>query len=165
LWASPEVALGEVEAYSLCPEDNFNDLPKEPGFYVWEGICCGYTGGWCGSEPEEPEFRWEGEWRPADRDDFRDAGLTIPKPTERGRSEVRERIARGCRDCSTSDFEMYMVKDEVWAAAGMKTRVGILCLKCLSKRLGRKLTLDDFTDFAVNGWLRNLNEVKSYVEV
>ena len=51
--------------------------------------------------------------------------------------------------------EHYVVKDEIWSAAGMplgKHRTddlaiiggGILCVGCIEKRLGRLLTIDDF---------------------
>jgi len=51
--------------------------------------------------------------------------------------------------------EHYLVKDEVWAAAGMpkahmntgdlaKCGGGILCVGCIEKRLGRLLTVSDF---------------------
>jgi hypothetical protein len=51
--------------------------------------------------------------------------------------------------------EHYIVKDEVWAAVGMKPGKvgndmvmrggGILCVNCIEKRLGRILTKDDFS--------------------
>jgi hypothetical protein len=71
-----------------------------------------------------------------------------------------------CKDCGMDTEpwpphrgtqEHYMVKDEVWQAAGMPPGKsggddglatvggGILCIGCIEKRLGRLLTIDDFT--------------------
>lgn len=70
-----------------------------------------------------------------------------------------------CDDCGVdttpeppAGWEYYMVHDPVWAAAGMPVPddpegfvgEGILCIGCLEKRLGRKLTPDDFTGAPVN---------------
>jgi hypothetical protein len=41
-------------------------------------------------------------------------------------------------------WEVYGVRNKVWAAAGMKPKGGCLCIGCLEKRLGRKLTAKDF---------------------
>jgi hypothetical protein len=45
-----------------------------------------------------------------------------------------------------------MVHDQVWAKAGMTKgeRGGYLCIGCLEKRLGRRLTPKDFTDVRIN---------------
>lgn len=60
-----------------------------------------------------------------------------------------------CRDCGSRDFEMFMVKDELWAKIwpgyakelkaikNPKKRHGVLCLPCAEKRLGRKITEED----------------------
>jgi len=63
-----------------------------------------------------------------------------------------------CRDCKESTIptisggdlrdlegrcEFYMVKDSVWAQAGMKWR-GYLCGGCLETRIGRRLRKRDF---------------------
>jgi hypothetical protein len=37
-----------------------------------------------------------------------------------------------------------MVKDEIWAQAGMENYGGYLCIGCLEQRLGRQLCTDDF---------------------
>lgn len=53
-----------------------------------------------------------------------------------------------CADCSVDvDYiqENYMVHDHVWQGAGMSPRGGRLCVKCIEKRLGRKLNRGDFT--------------------
>lgn len=66
-----------------------------------------------------------------------------------------------CVDCGVDTYargvdEYYMVHNEVWAAAGMLPRDGMLCIGCLEARLGRRLTAVDFTDVPVNdlrwGW-------------
>jgi hypothetical protein len=69
-----------------------------------------------------------------------------------------------CADCGrdtlgTSDHDYYMVRDEVWAAAGMPAtdpfrdphQPGVfLHRRCLEKRLGRQLVRDDYTSAPVN---------------
>src|SRR6516162_9166770 len=42
-----------------------------------------------------------------------------------------------------AEWDEYIVRPEVWRAAGMGAR-GFLCTPCLSKRLGRKLTAADY---------------------
>ena len=52
-----------------------------------------------------------------------------------------------CVDCSVDvDYiqENYMVHDHVWQQAGMSPRGGRLCVKCIERRLKRKLTRRDF---------------------
>jgi hypothetical protein len=46
--------------------------------------------------------------------------------------------------------EWYMVRPEVWAAAGMTSNGGYLCLGCLAKRLGRHLDGRDLADVLCN---------------
>ena len=41
-------------------------------------------------------------------------------------------------------WEMYWVKDKVWAAAGMGAWHGSLCICCIERRLGRRLRPKDF---------------------
>lgn len=51
-----------------------------------------------------------------------------------------------CHDCKANTTDYYMLKDEVWAQAIAKNkRIRMLCLKHAEKRLGRKLTPEDFT--------------------
>jgi hypothetical protein len=58
----------------------------------------------------------------------------------------------GLLDCIDCDLgtrrEYYMVRDEVWAAAGAPE--GCLCIACLEQRIGRQLDHADFTDAPVN---------------
>jgi len=41
-------------------------------------------------------------------------------------------------------WEIYMVHDSLWAAAGMEPLGGHLCIACLEARLGRQLCWNDF---------------------
>lgn len=52
-----------------------------------------------------------------------------------------------CVDCDkdTGGGEYYMVSDEVWAASGLEPHGGMLCLRCLERRIGREINGDDFT--------------------
>ena len=64
-----------------------------------------------------------------------------------------------CVDCGISTVpqgtrgEWYMVHDDVWSAAGMNPVADLtqfLCIGCLERRIGRRLTPRDFTDASVN---------------
>jgi hypothetical protein len=57
-----------------------------------------------------------------------------------------------CLDCGMNTItEYYMVFDNIWnSVAGHMD--GMLCIGCLEKRLGRKLTKKDFPDFPINTW-------------
>jgi hypothetical protein len=57
------------------------------------------------------------------------------------RKDINETITTLTID-STS--EIYTVTSAVWKAAGMEPDGGCLCIKCLEKRLGRKLKPQDF---------------------
>jgi hypothetical protein len=46
--------------------------------------------------------------------------------------------------------EPYMVHDEVWAATGLGELDGKLCIECLEKLLGRRLTPADFNEAPCN---------------
>ena len=55
-------------------------------------------------------------------------------------------MTRNCRDCKIdvgSDYG-YMVHDQVWPNENGKPLEGLLCIKCLEIRLGRRLYLSDF---------------------
>lgn len=59
-----------------------------------------------------------------------------------------------CADCGidvmpdsplgSADWQRYMVHQSVWAAAGIPSDHGWLCIACLETRLGRQLTAADF---------------------
>lgn len=53
-----------------------------------------------------------------------------------------------CQDCFTH-VPGYMVYPEVWAEAGLFIK-GACCVTCLSKRLGRPITMDDFNHTPTN---------------
>jgi hypothetical protein len=69
-----------------------------------------------------------------------------------GQIRERERRYCNCAECGEVCSDYYMVRNEVWAAAGMSH--GVLHLRCLEKRLGRDLTLDDFMDSPANAAIR-----------
>ena len=52
-----------------------------------------------------------------------------------------------CQDCGVDWPENYSVTNELWASLGL---TGMICLKCLEKRMGRKLVRTDFVDCPVN---------------
>ena len=55
----------------------------------------------------------------------------------------------GCADCGVdTKVEYYMVHKELWKSATHKEI--LLCVGCLEKRIGRRLTPADFTDYPVN---------------
>jgi hypothetical protein len=57
---------------------------------------------------------------------------------------TRSRITRAGRPLFRQ-FDMYMVRGEVWRAAGMDGWTsGYLCTPCLAKRLDRELVADDY---------------------
>lgn len=61
-----------------------------------------------------------------------------------------ERILVGCIDCGTSPSGMdYMVHDTLWASAGLNKK-NLCCEECLSRRLGRSLTIADYTQTLCN---------------
>lgn len=74
-------------------------------------------------------------------------GLPRPRWDEQDPGEIEPEIDRKfrCLDCGkdTSGGEYYMVSNALWAAAGMDR--GMLCLADLERRIGRWLTIDDFT--------------------
>lgn len=56
-----------------------------------------------------------------------------------------------CKDCHVNTLEnneYYMVHDKIWIKAKMKK--GMLCIGCIEKRLKRKLTTNDFTEYPIN---------------
>ena len=56
-------------------------------------------------------------------------------------------------------WDAYLLRDEVWAEAGMRDewRSGFLCTPCLRARLGRDLTDDDYMQ-------KPLRATSSYIE-
>jgi hypothetical protein len=59
----------------------------------------------------------------------------------------------GCRcvDCERDTIELgeyYMIHDHVWPLP--RRGAGMLCIGCLERRIGRRLTPGDFTDAPIN---------------
>lgn len=55
-------------------------------------------------------------------------------------------------DCGvdTVECDYYMVQDWLWKQAAGNRHKEMLCIQCLSIRLGRRLTEEDFTDCSLN---------------
>lgn len=58
-----------------------------------------------------------------------------------------------CAECGKDIYLPYMVEDRVWRRV-MPNGAGHLHFECLEKRLGRLLTVDDFSDVRVNDPLK-----------
>lgn len=54
-----------------------------------------------------------------------------------------------CNDCGMVQPADYMIEDYIWETVASKKGC-ILCVDCVSTRLGRKLRLSDFTNVPVN---------------
>jgi hypothetical protein len=50
-----------------------------------------------------------------------------------------------CADCGEKDYNMYMVNDDIWSKYGNNKFT--LCKSCLEKRMGRKLTKKDISQY------------------
>ena len=66
-----------------------------------------------------------------------------------------------CVDCgkdTNKSGEYYMVRDEVWAASGIVPHGGMLCLRCLERRIGREINIKDFTAQCptLKGWNKHV---------
>src|SRR5689334_11827041 len=63
-----------------------------------------------------------------------------------------------CGKCTHCSGEYYMVRDELWAAASVKPEGGMLCLADLERRIGRALTVADFTAKmpSLNAWQQHI---------
>lgn len=55
----------------------------------------------------------------------------------------------GCGVDTAKIGELYAVHDAVWLSA-MPSKEGMLCVRCLEQRLGRKLCADDFRNAVIN---------------
>lgn len=47
-----------------------------------------------------------------------------------------------CQDCKIPSPLIFKVHQELWDGTGL---TGIICLECFEKKLGRSMTIDDFT--------------------
>ena len=65
-----------------------------------------------------------------------------------------------CVDCekdTNASGEHYHVVNDVWAtSSGLAPNGGMLCLACLERRIGRLLTMKDFTAVYYPAWERHL---------
>jgi hypothetical protein len=77
LAAEGDLATSESREFGNLEDCGFDreELPAVPGLYVWEGCISGETGGYCGSEPLEPDIDWQGTIRPARLADLRRFGM------------------------------------------------------------------------------------------
>lgn len=58
-----------------------------------------------------------------------------------------------CLSCGEKCVDHYMVHNPLWKSV-IPIGLGLLHLRCLETELGRKLTLEDFTDAPVNDGIR-----------
>lgn len=73
-----------------------------------------------------------------------------PRPTFRVARKIPEDTVAGCIDCGQHLYAMtYMVEDDLWASAGLR-KDQLCCEDCLSIRIGRELTIDDYTNAIIN---------------
>jgi len=79
-----------------------------------------------------------------------------PRAIREREAKDRARIEGRCLDCKEETSfradkadEWYMVHNALWLQAH-PVRDGKLCIGCFERRLGRRLSPDDFTDAAVN---------------
>jgi hypothetical protein len=94
--------------------------------------------------PDKPDLRGKGaeSWACVD------CGVNT-NPGSLNRVEMEQAFARdwnnqGVQVTYSKSSEVYIVEPAVWKAAGMEPMGGCLCIGCLEKRLGRKLTRKDF---------------------
>jgi len=61
-----------------------------------------------------------------------------------------------CCDCGKYPGELFMLRPKLWKSLGL-TPTDCMCLACLSKRLGRRFTVSDFTQRPLcNGAIRGV---------
>jgi hypothetical protein len=82
-----------------------------------------------------------------------DCGIDTAPGFPDGPTTLREIEAKGASPASIgADSEVYMIREAVWAKAGMEPFGGCLCIGCLERRLGRKLKPKDFlSGHSLNG--------------
>lgn len=78
-------------------------------------------------------------------------------PRCKGTGKIERRVDIRCHDCRGL-YSIYMVYDGIWHEA-LKTKkalqtIRVLCLGCLERRLGRPLTIENFTWAPVNDGIR-----------
>jgi hypothetical protein len=94
----------------------------------------------------------DGQWvdRQLSEQEIRDRAiaLLIPEPEDL------------CLDCGRDTIDIghdYMLHDELWISINPGDD-GKLCLTCVEKRLGRRLTKDDFSNWPINEGIEALLE-------
>jgi hypothetical protein len=74
-------------------------------------------------------------------------------PGNLNREQAEQALAAGADHLAVhfdERSETYIVHDHIWKAAGMEPWGGCLCIVCLEKRIGRRLTPLDFPDHVFN---------------
>lgn len=73
--------------------------------------------------------------------------------SERMRGDrIRERASK-CISCADLNNDDYAVHDDLWRSAYGSSQAGFAHIRCLEKKLGRKLTVSDFKNALVNAAL------------
>lgn len=70
-------------------------------------------------------------------------------------AERLSKIDSKCMDCKIETMRnnnYYMIHNELWNKFATADGKGFLCVECLEKRMGRKLTKEDLTDCIANKW-------------
>ena len=80
---------------------------------------------------------------------------------------MKQDDAHHCMDCGVDVFEIheyYMIHNELWDKINPDV-IGLLCIGCVEKRLGRKLKPDDFPVYEINSYhtLTQSNRLKSRI--
>jgi hypothetical protein len=91
-----------------------------------------------------------------------------PRAIKAREAIARERLASRCLDCQTEttftprgkNDEYYMIHNDLWLKAN-PAGAGKLCIGCLEKRIGRRLTPEDFTDCSLNNFPRGSGRLSS----
>jgi hypothetical protein len=91
------------------------------------------------------------------------AYATISAAYNSGTGSVCDDCLFRCMDCGASTYtENYMVRDDLWSAAGMwKGDDRMLCIGCLERRIRRRLTRKDFPRMPLNDDPRRENRRSS----
>jgi hypothetical protein len=68
------------------------------------------------------------------------------------RTHARREVSkhRFCIECGTEVLDYYALDDDIWTAVAGEPDAGALHLGCVEKRLGRRLTVEDFKRVATN---------------
>lgn len=72
--------------------------------------------------------------------------------------DMERTIGTRCLDCDSPDPIFFVVNKELWDEYGVKDKT--LCWECFEKRIGRKLTKDDFITCALNDTNSRIADLK-----